>query len=1011
MNVNVDSHTYHTALRIFVSNKQLKEVMAGLNDFNWETVDTLLENSASRKKHVAFSFFISWGNDGGSQLPDFLVDIVERIDLIDPNSGSYDGDTPAFGDANLLMALDNFIAALGERYDGDKRIAAIHLGLLGFWGEFHTFPYDPDNVIVPISARINVADWFFAAFSQTQIQARYPDPETNDRFGFYDGSFAHATVNECPNQGACQWFFLPRIEESNQELAWRNFMIAGETFPQLQEFVFDDTNMNPDYPAHFQQDFIDAATQIHASWVLHHNAFSDVYEGAELANALEAHAFLGYNFVVDRVELFYENGAIDMQVSLRQNGIAPWYYDLGLEVDCDGLPSPIVANGVESDLIGNGDQETYLFQGLPPSSQCVQAIAVRLVSSMLYPGQEIKFAQGVDGTVVLDAPLPPGVDPTPTVEIVPSASPSSSSAPLDVLHFIPSTQDSNGIYLDIDDPNWVFCNDPPTGPFLNTGDYDPSVFRCHRWTNGDLRYTISGLNPEVTHPMRLGFAENFGGNCEVGRRVFSVIVNGEPFVSNLDVYDEVGCYTAFWITRHVTTNAAGELELLFIGTADNGYVSFIEIGNELVSDVPAPTSMVPSWLPSVAPSSQPSLSPSSAPSSEPSASPVSLSTFPSSQPSSTPSSAPFSEPSASPVAPSMFPSSQPSSTPSSAPSNEPSASPVALSMFPSSQPSSSPSSAPSSQPSASPSQVPDSEPAPTVTGPSFESLVVASVSDTWQTVSLSATFTSPVVVCSIQYTGPSNVPAVVRINNLLSSSFEVRLQNPGDLMAITSGRPVHCVVMEEGVWELPDGRVVEAVQYTTTVTAYRNQWLAGVTSRPLAHTGFTTPVVYGQVMSYNDPAWSTFVTCGDRRQTVPTRTVVNTGKHTGEDSNPSRADEVVGYIVMERAVHMSMAGVEIEASRGDDIVRGFTQSPFSYEYNFVSPFANEMAPEVLLVSQNAMDGSDGSYAILAAAPSYRSVEVALDEDQIRDSERSHTTEQVAYLAISTAGVLPLTEVR
>jgi hypothetical protein len=32
-----------------------------------------------------------------------------------------------------VNALVDFVKALGEKYDGDNRIAFLHLGLLGFW--------------------------------------------------------------------------------------------------------------------------------------------------------------------------------------------------------------------------------------------------------------------------------------------------------------------------------------------------------------------------------------------------------------------------------------------------------------------------------------------------------------------------------------------------------------------------------------------------------------------------------------------------------------------------------------------------------------------------------------------------------------------------------------------------------------------------------------------------------------------------------------------------------------
>jgi hypothetical protein len=32
-----------------------------------------------------------------------------------------------------VNALVDFVKALGEKYDGDNRIAFLHLGMLGFW--------------------------------------------------------------------------------------------------------------------------------------------------------------------------------------------------------------------------------------------------------------------------------------------------------------------------------------------------------------------------------------------------------------------------------------------------------------------------------------------------------------------------------------------------------------------------------------------------------------------------------------------------------------------------------------------------------------------------------------------------------------------------------------------------------------------------------------------------------------------------------------------------------------
>lgn len=322
------------------------------------------------------------------------------------------------------------------------------------------------------------------------------------------------------------------------------------------------------------------------------------------------------------------------------------------------------------------------------------------------------------------------------------------------------------------------------------------------------------------------------------------------------------------------------------------------------------------------------------------------------------------------------------------------------------QPSSLPSLLHSSSPSEKPSSVPSSQPIGVMpSGPSWESLVLSSVTDNWQTVQLSATFTAPVVVCSVQYNGGITLPpAVVRLSNVGSNSFDIRLQNPGDLVPISSGRPVHCVCAEEGVWELPDGRVVEARTFTSSTTANRNNWRS-LTQQTLTF-GFSDLVVLGQVMTFNDSAWSAFITTGNRRQTSPNVSSFYVGKHTGEDLS-SRVNEVVGYIVIEGGIHGAFgSNTEFEADLGADSVGGFVSG--SYQYNFLSSFTSP--PEVVVVSQNGVDGGHGSWAVLTSSATASSFGLAVDEDQVRDNERTHGTEEVSYVAISNSGVVQLSAV-
>lgn len=49
-------------------------------------------------------------------------------------------ETPDYEDKNLRRSIKSLVAALGKKYDGDPRIGFITAGLLGTWGEWHTYP-------------------------------------------------------------------------------------------------------------------------------------------------------------------------------------------------------------------------------------------------------------------------------------------------------------------------------------------------------------------------------------------------------------------------------------------------------------------------------------------------------------------------------------------------------------------------------------------------------------------------------------------------------------------------------------------------------------------------------------------------------------------------------------------------------------------------------------------------------------------------------------------------------
>jgi hypothetical protein len=289
-----------------------------------------------------------------------------------------------------------------------------------------------------------------------------------------------------------------------------------------------------------------------------------------------------------------------------------------------------------------------------------------------------------------------------------------------------------------------------------------------------------------------------------------------------------------------------------------------------------------------------------------------------------------------------------------------------------------------------------SESATTLPPPSLqaENGIVSSVDSSWQSVTLTNTYDSMVVVATANYSSTSD-PAVVRIQNASGNSFDVRVDAAGG--AAPSGIDVHYLVVEEGVYTVAQhGVKMEAVKYLSTVTDDNNSWVGQ--AQTYSNT-YTSPVVLGQVMTYSDAGFSTFWCQGDARANPPDTSNLRTGKSVAEDTDTTRNDETVGYIILE-AGSGTIGGDNYVAALGADSVAGVTDAP-PYTYS-ISGLSNA---SVAIATLSAMDGGNGGWAILygASPVSASAINIAIDEDIVGDTERNHTAEQVAYIVFEDAG--------
>ncbi len=150
-------------------------------------------------------------------------------------NGDGPGRTPDWNSPAFSQQANELIDALAIRYDGDPRITAIQVGLLGLWGEWHQSGCDslqPQNAI-----KQSVRDRYALKFLQTPLQTRYPrSPDvTGVSFGFYEDYFPSFTANCIYGFPACdasgdwnmEWNFINANPGARDN--WLSNPVSGES--------------------------------------------------------------------------------------------------------------------------------------------------------------------------------------------------------------------------------------------------------------------------------------------------------------------------------------------------------------------------------------------------------------------------------------------------------------------------------------------------------------------------------------------------------------------------------------------------------------------------------------------------------------------------------------------------------------------------------------------------------------------------------------------------------------
>lgn len=411
----------------------LDSVVKGDKVYDWTQFEQNLEAISDRGNQSVLRFYLDYpGKDSG--VPDYLlgpdgIDQSRRYDLFDNDGKSF---SPDYNDPRVQALITDFVDAFGARYDGDPRIGFITTGLVGFWGEQHTWPMNgyadaaagnPDGEQWMPEPEVEKSFYYAwdEAFDTTKLLNRYPYAGLEDiNVGFHDDSFAVSTL---PN---VDWHFMAHMQANNLTDRWQTEAIGGEIQPPIQLCVFDDP---PSCENPASEDFDEAVQATHVSWLMNHRAFTTGYEGAARDRALAAHASLGYDLAVTEARIHESSGATNVTVRITNRGVAPFYYDWPLQFAILGQDGAVLA---KKDVFANLPTilpgQTVEVQALLPD---VAGLVALSIPNPMDGGAPLKFANAaqdrdVEGYLSLGQVTGAAPGPKPTAT---APSPSDPTAP------------------------------------------------------------------------------------------------------------------------------------------------------------------------------------------------------------------------------------------------------------------------------------------------------------------------------------------------------------------------------------------------------------------------------------------------------------------------------------------------------------------------------------------------------------------------------------------------------
>ncbi|HMO13254.1 MAG TPA: hypothetical protein PKD64_05460 [Pirellulaceae bacterium] len=256
---------------------------------------------------------------------------------------------------------------------------------------------------------------------------------------------------------------------------------------------------------------------------------------------------------------------------------------------------------------------------------------------------------------------------------------------------------------------------------------------------------------------------------------------------------------------------------------------------------------------------------------------------------------------------------------------------------------------------------------------------IADLNHQWRVVNLEQTYLNPVVVAGL-VTYNDNDPVTVRIRNVTSNSFEIRLQDWGYFDSFHAPERVGYMVFEAGVHKLADGTIIVANNETVNHNWKTIEYGLGFSD---------APIVFSQMASEVGPASAT-----TRMKDVGNKSF-SVRLQEEELADQIHSFERVSWVAMQTG--SSASPIQSFLSLFYD---GVSSEETEIEF---APGLFSQRPVVFGNMQTFRDSDPATLRLTSRGVSNTSMFVFVEEETSWDKETDHDVEAVGIFAIGSTG--------